>query len=48
MQAPLSAQMPELIERYDTLLFDAYGVLVNREHTLPHATQLMKTFKSNQ
>lgn len=30
-----------LIERYDTLLFDAYGVLVHREGPLPGAVALL-------
>ncbi len=31
----------EIIDQYDTLLFDAYGVLVDRENSLPHAVELI-------
>jgi len=31
----------ELIEKYDTLLFDSYGVLVDQNNCLPHAAELI-------
>ena len=33
----------ELISRYDALLLDAYGVLVNKEGALPGAVELIAT-----
>ena len=38
---PSFVNISYLIDRYDTLLFDAYGVLVNKEKALPGATQLL-------
>jgi len=36
-----STTLDELIERYDALLFDAYGVLVHRDGPLPGACELL-------
>ena len=37
-----STHPEELIERYEALLFDAYGVLLHRDGPLPGACQLLK------
>lgn len=36
-----SVSIDDLIERYETLLFDAYGVLVDRDGPLPGAIGLL-------
>ena len=41
MQTIPSATINELIERYEALLFDAYGVLVHRDGPLPGAPELL-------
>ncbi len=42
MQAPPLTSIDQLIERYDALLFDAYGVLVHVSGAMPHAPRLIK------
>jgi HAD superfamily hydrolase (TIGR01450 family) len=41
-----STTIDELIERYDALLFDAYGVLVHRDGPLPGACELLARLRS--
>mgnify|MGYP000976886457 CR=1 FL=1 len=41
MNTPNFFGISEIIDQYDTLLFDAYGVLVDRENSLPNAVQLI-------
>ncbi len=42
-----STTIQELAERYDTLLFDSYGVLVNEATGLPGARELVAWLESN-
>lgn len=42
MQAPQTVTIETLLERYDTLLLDAYGVLIDQQGALPGAVSLIE------
>ena len=46
MYAPEVTTIDMLLERYDTLLLDAYGVLIDKQGPLPGAAQLIDTLNS--